>query len=468
MASSGSGELARHSKEIVSQLAVIIRTAQIHEPTNVAVISSIEKFVSMMNSLVKNEGAIALELAGEYFYVNESRVRFSMEFLLNFDFLQREFKKRALGSIAFLCPLQPEDIQSFLRGFISSSFSTEPFESLKESIKSAHCMDVGPLKKIKEDVEEFDIRKAVKKTYFNAVSFTKGVMNKLKAGEKINIKKAKRVVESMVDVILEQDEFLIGMTAIKDYDEYTYHHSVNVSILAVALGQRLGLGKKTLLELGLVALFHDIGKIEIPAEVLNKPTRFTDEEWKTVKKHPMWGVRAIFKMKGFDSSSVRGAIVAFEHHIHQDRTGYPTIRKITDLDLFSRIVGIADQYDGMTSSRVYSRVPMTPDKALSLMVERTGLQLDPLLMKFFINMVGVYPVGSLVMLNTRELGLVYGSNAVFPKMPRVMLITDAKGKKIEGKVVDLTEKSPDGGTLRSISRTLDPNKYKINLAEYML
>jgi HD-GYP domain-containing protein (c-di-GMP phosphodiesterase class II) len=199
-------------------------------------------------------------------------------------------------------------------------------------------------------------------------------MAKIKSGEKVNIKKAKRIVETMVDQLLEEEQLLLSMTAIKDYDEYTYHHSVNVSIFSVALGQRVGLSKKVLTELGLAALFHDIGKIEIPYEVLNKPTKFTDDEWRIIRKHPIWGVRAILGLRGFESTTVRSSIVAFEHHMNYDFSGYPRIREYTGLDFFSRIVSLVDQYDAMTSSRVYSRIPMPPDKTLSIMMERAGTQ----------------------------------------------------------------------------------------------
>jgi hypothetical protein len=144
------------------------------------------------------------------------------------------------------------------------------------------------------------------------------------------------------------------------------------------------------------------------------------------------------------------------------------VRKQVELDLYSRIVSLADQYDAMTSARVYSRVPLAPDKALSIMMERSGTQLDPLLFKFFTNMVGVYPIGTLVMLNTRELGLVCESNQVFPARPRVMVIVDDKGNRIKGAVVDLTEKNQQEQYIRSISKTMDPSKYHINLAEYLL
>jgi HD-GYP domain-containing protein (c-di-GMP phosphodiesterase class II) len=272
----------------------------------------------------------------------------------------------------------------------------------------------------------------------------------------------------MVDIILQEEELLIGMTAIKDYDEYTYNHSVNVSILSVALGQRLGLSRKVLTDLGLVALFHDIGKMEVPAEILNKPTNFNDEEWKIIKKHPFWGVRAILKLKGLDASSIRTAIVAFEHHLNYDMSGYPKVSRSLDLDFYSKIVSLADQYDGMTSARVYSRIPMAPDKALSVMMERAGTQLDPLLFKFFINMIGVFPIGTLVLLDTKELGLVYGGNTMFQDRPRVLVIIDSGGNRVKGHVVDLAEKDGGGKYQRTIVKTMDPNKYRINLAEYLL
>lgn len=455
------------SKDLINQLSVVLRTSQVHDQNNVAVVSAIERLVTIINALIAHENVVALELRGEYFYINDDRIRYSLEHLLNFDFLVREFKKRELGNVIFTHKINPEDIKAFVKAFIASSFSQKPFDSIQSQMASVNNITVDRLKKI-VDEETVDVRKMVKKTYFNAVSYTKGVINKIKSGEKVNIKKAKRVVESMVDQILEQEQLLVSMTAIKDYDEYTYHHSVNVSILSVALGQRLGLSRKMLTELGMAALFHDIGKMEIPSELLNKPSNFTDAEWMIIRRHPIWGVRALLKLKKLDDLTIRSAIVAFEHHMNFDLSGYPKIRKSLDLDLFSRIVSLTDQYDAMTSARVYSRVPLAPDKALSIMMDRSGTQLDPLLFKFFINMVGVFPIGTLVMLDSRELGLVYESNLLFADRPRVMLITDATGKRIKGNVVDLSEKDIRDHYLRTIIKTMDPNKYNINLAEYML
>ncbi|HET6515877.1 MAG TPA: HD domain-containing phosphohydrolase [Thermodesulfovibrionales bacterium] len=467
MADKKSTEASRSGKDIINQLAVIIRTAQIHDPGNVAVTAAIDRLISFMNPVVKAGSTLTLELIGEFFYVNETRVRYSMEYLLNFDFLIRELKRRGVGSIVIMSPVTSADMQVFLKAFLNAAFASDPLLALSEGIADVHSLMVGPLKKVKEEGEH-DIRRLVKKTYFNAVSYTKGVVTKIQTGEKVSIKKAKRVVESMVDTILAEEELLIGMTAIKDYDEYTYHHSVNVSILSIALGQRIGLNRKALTEVGLVALFHDIGKIHVPAEILNKATNFNEDDWRIMKKHPSWGVRAILKLKGLDPSSIRTAIVTFEHHLNYDMSGYPRLTKPLELDFYSKIVSLADQYDAMTSSRVYSRIPLAPDKALSVMMERAGTQLDPLLFKFFVNMIGVFPIGTLVLLDTKELGLVDGGNTMFPERPRVRIILDSKGTKIDSSVVDLREKDGQGKYLRRIVKTMDPNKYRINLAEYLL
>lgn len=466
-----SHEVMRASVDIVNQLAIVIKNSQIHDPSNVAVIKSLERYVDIINRLIATGEYVTLELRGEFFYVNETRVKFPMEYMVNFEFIIKEFKKKKLGSITFESETNLKDVQVFLRCLIAaapSSDSLEAFEVIKESMAEVESISVKILRKIKEDISEVDIRKTVKKTYFNAVSFTKGVLKKIRAGEKINVKRSKRVMQSMVDMILNEEELLLGMTAIKDYDDYTYHHSVNVSILSVSLGQRLGLSRNALLDLGLVALFHDVGKTEIPLEILNKPGAFTDEEWQIMRRHPYWGVKSILKMKVLDDTSIRAAIVAFEHHVHLDHTGYPGVHYQQELDLYSRIVSLSDQYDGMTSARVYARGPMQPDKALSLMATRAGTQLDPLLFKFFVNMVGVYPVGSAVMLDTRELALVQGNNMTLPERPRVLVITDDSGNKLEPFIADLTEKTDVGNYKRSITMSLPPHKYKLNLSEYLL
>jgi HD-GYP domain-containing protein (c-di-GMP phosphodiesterase class II) len=475
MASKEDSNILKNAGEIVNQLSIVLKTALIHDPSNIAVITAVEKLITLMNPVMESEKSITLQLSGEFFYMNESRIRYSLEFLLNFDFLIKEFRKRELGKVVFTAPLKSDDILMFSKAFVTAGFSDSSFVKMLEILEACDAIQIDRLKKIAEDRfkkagegDEVDSRRVIKKTYFNAVSYTRGVLTKIKSGQKVDMKKAKRIVESMVDQLLEDEQFLLSLTAIKDFDEYTYHHMVNVSILSMSLGQRLGLSRQALTELGLAALFHDIGKLEIPHEVLNKPSSFTDEEWKIIKKHPVWGVKAILGLGRFNSSAIRALIVSFEHHLNCDFSGYPKVKKYCELDLYSRLVTLADQYDAMTSARVYKRIPMSPDKSLSIMLEGAGSQLDPLLFKFFTNMVGIYPIGTIVMLDTKEIGLVYECSAAFADRPRVLIIINSKGKSVRGPVEDLSEKDETGRYMRSIMKTLDPNKYKINLAEYLL
>ena len=458
----------KEPKDLINQLSVMIKTAQLYHTDNIAVINAIKKFSDILSPIV-SEGEAALELVGEFFHLNGSRIRYSMEYVFNYDFLVREFRKNELGSITFTNVLNEDEIKKLLTALISADHSDIPFETLQEAANNIKNISIGKLRKIAQERDELNRKKIIKRTYFNTVSIVKNISNKISMGEKTNLKKAKRLMEIIADQIVENESLLISMTTLKDYDEYTYYHSVNVCILSLSLGHRLGLSKKVLSELGLSALLHDIGKIEVPREILNKPSEFSEEEWRIVRKHPTWGAWAILKIQGINPSSMNAAVSAFEHHLYYDLSGYPKIKSKIILDLFSKIITIADQYDAMTSSRVYSRMPQPPDKALSIMVERSGTQLDPYFLKIFINMIGVYPIGTLVMLDTNELGLVFESstNPDFIDRPIVIVLVDSTGKNVKY-TVDMMEKDDKGNFKRNIVKTLDPNQYKINLAEYLL
>ncbi|MEN8263989.1 MAG: HD domain-containing phosphohydrolase [Nitrospirota bacterium] len=464
-------DLEERAKDVVNHLAIIIRTTQLHDVNNVAVVQSIHKLLDVINPLISSE-KITLRLIEEFFHLNGSRVRYTVEYSTNFDFIIAEFKKLGLGTIIFEDTMDEENIKGLLNAIKVAGPSDMPFQTLCDELVNVPHIKIEELQEIKEDTECSNKKKQIKRTYSSAVSITKGLLKRAESGEMINLKKSKRVIATITDQILEDESrsILVGMTTLKDYDDYTYHHSVNVSILAIAFGHKLGLSKKNLAELGLAALFHDIGKIKIPLEILNKPSALSDIDWKTMKLHPEWGAVTVLKLKGINESSMNLAITAFEHHLNYDLSGYPKLESRMSLDFFSRIIAIADQYDAMTSSRVYSRTAIPPDKVLGLLVEQSGKRIDPCLLKAFIQMIGVYPIGCLVMLDTEELGLVFDNNRDpgSSDRPNILIIADSSGMKTDTTVVDLLEKNDDGSYKRTIQKTLDPNEYNINLAEYLL
>jgi HD-GYP domain-containing protein (c-di-GMP phosphodiesterase class II) len=314
-------------------------------------------------------------------------------------------------------------------------------------------------------------KERAKRTYTQGVAATRELMASVRIGGSPNIKKIKRVVQGIVDQILSEETSLIGLTTIRDYDEYTFTHSVNVCIFAVALGKRLGLGKLQLYDLGMSALFHDIGKSRVPAVILNKTGGLTDEEWSAIAAHPWLGVLAMFQLRGTQEVPYRAMLVANEHHMKIDLTGYPRQIRARQLGMFSKIVAVADGFDAATSRRAYQTVPFTPAQVMLEMRDNRHRGMDPVIVKAFINLTGIYPVGTLVVLDTFELGIVHAVNPLQDMLSRpvVRIVSDAQGNVTHpGTLIDLAERNEAGVFLRTIIKTENPERYGIRVGDYFV
>jgi HD-GYP domain-containing protein (c-di-GMP phosphodiesterase class II) len=310
-----------------------------------------------------------------------------------------------------------------------------------------------------------------KKTYAHSVAATKELMTSVRMGRSPNVKKIKRLVQGIVDQILNEETSLIGLTTIREYDEYTFTHSVNVCIFSVALGKRLGFEKVQLYDLGLAALFHDMGKSRVPAEIINKPGGLTDDEWRLIAAHPWLGALALFQTRGQQELPYRAMLVAHEHHMKLDLTGYPRPIRARSLGIFSKIVAVADGFDAATSRRAYQTTPLTPAQVLAEMRDNPRRGMDPVVVKAFINLTGIYPVGTLVVLDTFELGIVHAVNPISELLSRpiVRIVSDSRGTLLHpGHLVDLAEQNTDGAYLRTIIKTENPDRYGIRVGEYFL
>jgi HD-GYP domain-containing protein (c-di-GMP phosphodiesterase class II) len=271
--------------------------------------------------------------------------------------------------------------------------------------------------------------------------------------------------------MVDDEAAVLGLTTLRCHDQYTHNHSVNVSLLSIALANRVGYPKVELADLGLAALFHDMGKSTIPMEVLNKPGEFTDEDWVAMRNHPTEGVLSLSKMRGITNLPGRMAAASFEHHMNLDFSGYPKLTVPWTLSLTGRILTIADCYDAMTSSRVYRREPMSPSKVLNMMFSKSGKAFDAVLLKLFVNCVGIIPIGSLVMLETSELAVVLkpATDKANAERPFVKVITDPQGSSVDnGREIDLTEKDEIGDFRHNIIRLIDNTEYKFDTSRYFV
>jgi HD-GYP domain-containing protein (c-di-GMP phosphodiesterase class II) len=225
-----------------------------------------------------------------------------------------------------------------------------------------------------------------------------------------------------------------------------------------------------LTELGITALLHDIGKSKIPREVLNKPGSLDDAQWGLMKKHSLMGVEIVLNLKQLGEINPRMVVGIFDHHLKYDSSGYPRLFRKKEVGLFGKIIQIADAYDAMTTPRIYKKNPFNPEQALAIMLKDRSVQFDPILLKIFIGLVGIFPIGSLVLLDTREIGIVYKPNHEPQWMDRPQVILVAKGDNgfVKKGMADLTETNGGSRFKRSIVKTLDPNKYHIDIARYFL
>jgi HD-GYP domain-containing protein (c-di-GMP phosphodiesterase class II) len=205
--------------------------------------------------------------------------------------------------------------------------------------------------------------------------------------------------------------------------------------------------------------------------VINKSEGLTEDEWRLVAAHPWMGALALFQLRGQQELPYRAMVVAHEHHMKMDLTGYPRPIRPRTMSMFSKIVSVADGFDAATSRRSYQTVPLNPAQVMQEMRDNPRRGMDPVVVKAFINLTGIYPVGTLVVLDTFELGIVHAVNPI-PEMlsrPIVRVISDAQGVlQHPGTLVDLAEQGEDGLYLRTIIKTENPERYGIRVGDYFL
>ncbi|MGP3778721.1 HD-GYP domain-containing protein [Halanaerobium saccharolyticum] len=248
----------------------------------------------------------------------------------------------------------------------------------------------------------------------------------------LNTKDLKNVVEDITDELVLNEDVLLNLVSLKSTSDYTYEHSVNVSVVCIALGKMLGYSKSELYKLGMGGMLHDIGKTLIPEEILNKPAKLTDHEFEIIKNHPELGFNYLQQI---ESISPLSRIVVYSHHERVDGSGYPRGLKGDEIHEFARVAAIADVFDALTSDRVY-RDRWPTYKAAEYIMNHTEQLFDYQLVKKFLPQVSFYPNGSEVILSSGHRAVVRTQNVGFPTRPVLRLIEDDEGNELD-KELDL-------------------------------
>jgi putative nucleotidyltransferase with HDIG domain len=298
--------------------------------------------------------------------------------------------------------------------------------------------------------------------YTDALHAVSGVMKEIENGRIPSSKKINTVVNSMVSMAMKDHTTLIGLSLIKDYDNYTYNHSVNVGILALSLGAYLGMDREMLKDVNTAGLLHDIGKTRIDKKLLNKPGKLSAGEYEIMKKHSETGAEMVGKMEGMNQQIIDAVL---GHHIKFNRQGYPEWARARLFGIMTHIVAVADCYDAVTTLRAYS-APVSPKVALDFIQGLCGTVLDTGLVKRFAEMMGKYPVGTLVRLDTNEIAVVTKPNPADADFPDVKVVIDPNGNKLHEARKESLLRS-DGIPYACIVATVDPLLKNIDVARYV-
>jgi HD-GYP domain-containing protein (c-di-GMP phosphodiesterase class II) len=468
--------IRRAGRQMIVTLYGAMRVIRMYPPENEAVKNALSDLVNAARGIVDRDHEFELRVSNEFIFINSTRLRLDLDNYASFSHLLSVLRKCGVGTVRASASAQARDwlvLLSQLMALSKEDGEVTVYDIL-EKLEAAGVLvfELGPPVATDDDSDFMRrAKEAAKRTYSHSVAVTREVMNSVRMGHAPNIKKIKRVVQTIVDQILNEETSLVGLTTIRDYDEYTFTHSVNVCIFSVALGRRLGLSKLQLYDLGLAALFHDIGKSRVPLSVLNKSEGLTDEDWRWLAAHPWLGVLALFHMGGQNELPYRAMIVAYEHHMKNDLSGYPKAIRTSAQTIFGKIVAVADGFDAATTRRAYQTVPLSPAAVLAGMRDNPRRGMDPVIVKGLVNVLGVYPVGTLVVLDTFELALVH---SVHPRpeaisRPIVRIVSDERGNVLHpGELVDLTEQNEQGAFRRTIIKTEDPDRYGINVGDYFV
>jgi len=302
-----------------------------------------------------------------------------------------------------------------------------------------------------------------RKVHSEANLIMRNIMNDVRLGKQVHVERMEPIVDKMAGSILRNSGAILSLSRIKNKDEYTFQHSVSVAALLIAFCRGLGLDEETIRQAGIGGMVHDVGKMQTPDKILNKPGKLTDDEF-TVMRHHVVASREILEVT--PNISQTALHVAAQHHERYDGSGYPNRMKGNEISRIGQMAAIIDVYDAITSERVYHK-GMTPTEALRKMFEWSKFHFNPELVQAFTKVVGIYPVGALVRLESERLAVVFEQRESNMLQPLVRIVFDAKRNYyLKPEDVDLSRPMGKGGADRIVGHE-SPEKWQINPMKFL-
>jgi putative nucleotidyltransferase with HDIG domain len=446
------------SDDLLRRFGAALRGVQLYSPTHPIVTRNLDALVEGLKTLHKEEPAVVIGLLGDELIVGDQPMPKTSATMGE---LIRRLKALGIERITFTREVTADEIKAFVGRFgeVEKTAGRPSQENPAAQLESA-SIKVGRVTIAERAPDQTTDASTIRKFYGEAVAVASKVWESARADEHPDPSSAQTMIDGLSQAVVQNRHMLMALTALKDYDNYTFTHMVNVAILTMAQARALGIEGPLLREFGMAALMHDIGKVKTPDEVLNKPDKLTNEEFAIMKRHTIDGAEILRSTPDIPPLS---PVVAFEHHLRIDGTGYPDGVSRPTLNLATMLCGISDVYDAMRSKRKYQQA-FPSERILAVLKGNDGSQFDKHLVRRFVQVMGIYPVGNLVKLNTDEVAVVLRVHAPDPFRPKVRVLFDANGSRLEiPRDINLweTEQGSSKGA-SSVIAPLNPADYNID------
>ena len=444
-------------EDLARRFATALRGSQLYAAGHPLRQRNIEQLLETLCRLLDDRSAIALGVVGDQIVVADTPLPRAGT---NLAELLRRLKTSGIERIGFDQGVTRRELDDFIAAVATV---TQRRDAGTDALPEFPHISVG---RIAAQTEETGVARdiaAIKRLYTDASRSAEGIYESARVDGRPEITVARRTVEGLAESVVENRTAVVALTAMKSRDNYTFTHMVNVSILAMAQARTLGIEGQRLRQLGLSALMHDIGKVRTPLEVLQKTSRLTDDEFAIMKRHVVDGAEILRQTPEMPTMA---PTVAFEHHLRVDGTGYPDVQR-SSLNLATMLTSIADVYDAMRSQRAYQRAFPT-DRILAVMQRNDGKQFDQNLVRRFVQLIGIYPPGTLVRLSSNDIAIVLQVHAPDPHRPRVRILRDPEGNPVPSQPTRHLWETADGGDDDvHVTAPLDCDDYDIDPLEHL-
>jgi HD-GYP domain-containing protein (c-di-GMP phosphodiesterase class II) len=470
----GTQLLAELGGTLVQRVVALMRTARTYDVSNMAFQRQLQEFMGVLRRLLDEEEEVALVAVADYFYLNGVRVKASTSLMGAYQTLLGDFQRRQTGGLRFLQGVDEPELERFFQIFLAADDAALA-PKLPETVEEASVHNIVPLPASQIDAEDLgrdldDLpkpqaeRARARQVFWRAMVGTRRVLLRARQTGRPDLRHAKRVVQPIVDTVMKSEYTLVGLTALKDHDEYTYAHCVNVAVLSVGMGQSLGLPRQALADLGVAGLMHDLGKMRVSGDVLRKPGALSAEEWMQMRRHPLEGAKMVVRMPGLSQVMVDSMRACLEHHMNYNRTGDPDLSTDWGQATLSRIVAMADCFDAITAHRAYYKRPHTAFEGLQALMGPNRVNFDPAVLWALVKTVGLYPAGTVMQTNSGHLVLAMSPNPADVTRPTCRVLMGPGGVAPAEGQGEFWEPMP---AAESVRRVLPPEEHQTNTEQLL-